>query len=148
LYQTCASNISFTSSTTPSTENFSPQCFGGQQLAGPSWFIFTISNPGQIGLQISQTNGSGTGLDVDFALYGPFTSTNNLCSNINNTTLLDCSYSTAAIENVAVPNSNVGDIYVLVIDNFAALQGQSGPITVSQISGNGSTNCDFLSSVK
>lgn len=148
LYQTCASNISFTSSTTPSTESFSPQCFGGQPLAGPSWFIFTISNPGQIGLQISQTNGSGLGLDVDFALYGPFLNTNNLCSNINNTTLVDCSYSTAAIENVAVPNSNIGEIYVLVIDNFAALQGQSGPITVSQVSGSGSTNCDFLSSVK
>lgn len=148
LYQTCASNISFTSSTTASTEGFSPQCFGGQPLVGPSWFIFTILNPGQIGLQISQTNASGTGLDVDFALYGPFSTTNNLCSNINNTTLVDCSYSTAAIENVSVPNSNTGDIYVLVIDNFAALQGQFGPITVSQISGSGSTNCDFLSSVK
>ncbi len=147
-YQTCASNINFTSSTTASTEGFSPQCFGGQPLVGPSWFIFTILNPGQIGLQISQTNASGTGLDVDFALYGPFSTTNNLCSNINNTTLVDCSYSTAAIENVSVPNSNTGDIYVLVIDNFAALQGQFGPITVSQISGSGSTNCDFLSSVK
>ncbi|WP_329805374.1 T9SS type B sorting domain-containing protein [Flavobacterium facile] len=148
IYQTCASNISFTSSTTASTEGFSPQCFGGQPLAGPSWFIFTILNPGQIGLQISQTNASGTGLDVDFALYGPFSTTNNLCSNINNATLVDCSYSTAALENVSVPNSNTGDIYVLVIDNFAARLGQSGPITVSQISGSGSTNCDFLSSVK
>ncbi|NJM78542.1 MAG: hypothetical protein HC854_00915 [Flavobacterium sp.] len=149
-YQTCATNISFTSSSTASNENYFPQCFGGNPLVAPSWFIIRIDNPGSLTLQISQVDSNtGAGIDVDFALYGPFTNTNNLCSNINNTNLASCSYSPNAIENVPIPFSNTGDLYVLIIDNYAALSGQSGPITVSQLSGGtGTTNCDFLSLTK
>ncbi len=148
-YQTCATNISFSSSSAISNENYFPQCFSGNPLVAPSWFILTIANPGTLTLQISQVDSNtGTGIDVDYALYGPFTNTNNLCSNINNANLASCSYSTAAIENVFVPNSNAGDLYVLIIDNYAALNGQSGPITVTQTAGTGSTNCDFLSLTK
>ena len=148
-FQTCASNINFSSSSTPSNESFFPTCFGGNSLVAPSWFLFTIENPGNVILQISQTDANtGQGIDVDFALYGPFNNLNNLCANINNGTQLDCSYSAAAVETVTVPNSNTGDMYVIVIDNYAALQGQSGPITVNQIGGTGTTNCDFLSSVR
>lgn len=148
-YQTCATNISFTSSSTASNENYFPQCFGGNPLVAPSWFILTIANPGTLTLQISQVDSNtGVGIDVDYALYGPFSNTNNLCSNINNANLASCSYSTAAIENVFVPNSNAGDLYVLIIDNYAALNGQSGPINVTQTAGTGSTNCDFLSLTK
>lgn len=148
-YQTCASNISFTSSNIPSNENFSPTCFQGSSLVAPSWFIFKIENPGPITLQISQRDSStGQGIDVDFALFGPFTDLTNLCDKIINANEVDCSYSGLAIENVNVPNSATGTFYVIVIDNFAALQGQSGPIKVTQIGGSGSTDCDFLSSVK
>lgn len=149
-YQTCASNISFTSSSTPSTENFFPGCFKGNSLVAPSWFIFTINNPGELTLEISQINSAtGDGIDVDYALYGPFTNTNDLCSNTTNTNLVSCSFSLAAVESVSVPSSNIGDIYVLVIDNFGALSGQSGPITVTQTAGGtGSTDCGFQSSVK
>ena len=148
-YQTCASNISFTSSNVPSNENFSPTCFQGSPLVAPSWFIFKIENPGAITLQISQRDSStGQGIDVDFALFGPFTDLTNLCDKIINANEVDCSYSALAIENVNVPNSAPGTFYVIVIDNFAALQGQSGPIKVTQIGGSGSTDCDFLSSVK
>lgn len=147
-FQTCASNINFNSSSIPSNENVRPSCFQGQGLVAPSWFIFTIDSPGNVILQISQTDqNTGTGIDVDFALYGPFTNLNNLCSLISNANEVDCSYSGAAIETVTVPNSNIGDMYIIVIDNFAALQGNSGPITVTQTGGAGSTNCDFLSSV-
>ncbi|WP_445716989.1 T9SS type B sorting domain-containing protein [Flavobacterium sp.] len=148
-FQTCASSINFNSSSIPSNENVRPSCFQGQGLVAPSWFIFTIDTPGNLILQISQTDqNTGAGIDVDFALYGPFTNLNNLCSLISNTNEVDCSYSGAAIETVTVPNSNIGDMYIIVIDNFAALQGSSGPITVTQTGGAGSTNCDFLSSVK
>jgi hypothetical protein len=148
-YQTCASDINFVSSTTPSSENVFPTCFGGNSLAAPSWFIITIENPGAITLQISQIDSdTGQGIDVDFALYGPFTNTTNLCANINNANLEDCSYLPAAVETVQIPSSNTGDIYVLVIDNYGALQGNSGPITVTQTGGTGTTNCNFLSSVE
>lgn len=147
-YQSCASNINFTSSNVQSNENFFPTCFGGNSLVAPSWFIFTIDNPGNVILQISQTDSvTGIGIDVDFVLFGPFNNLNNLCANINNITEVDCSYSSAAIETVNVPNSNTGDMYVIVIDNYAVTQGQSGPISVTQTGGTGSTNCDFLSSV-
>ncbi|WP_445722716.1 T9SS type B sorting domain-containing protein [Flavobacterium sp.] len=145
-YQTCATDISFSSSSSLSNENYFPQCFAGNPLVAPSWFILKIDNPGVITLQISQTDSNtGSGIDVDYALYGPFTNLTNLCGNINNTNLASCSYSTAAIENVNIPYSNTGDLYVLIIDNYAAINGQSGPITVTQTSGTGSTDCDFLS---
>lgn len=147
-YQTCASNISFNSSSNPSNEDIKPSCFNGASLVAPSWFIFKIATPGTVNLQIRQTDSNtGGGIDVDFALYGPFNNLNNLCSKIIATNQVDCSYSTAAVESVSVPNSNTGDLYVIVIDNYAALSGQSGPITVSQTGGNGSTDCGFLSTV-
>ena len=148
-FQTCAANTNFTSSNIQSNENIRPSCFGGNALVAPSWFIFTIEAPGTITLQISQTDqNTGAGIDVDFALYGPFTNLSNLCSLINNTNEVDCSYSASAIETVTFPNSNIGDKYVIIIDNYAALQGNFGPITVTQTGGTGVTNCDFLSSVK
>ena len=75
---------------------------------------------------------------------GPFQNLNNICSQLNTANEVDCSYLPDNVETVTIPNSNAGDLYVIVIDNYS---GQAGNITVSQTGGSGSTNCDFLSSV-
>lgn len=144
LYQSCATNIPFNNSTGGNSEVFNSTCIP-TQFVGPTWFFIEVKNPGTITLQISQTNTSGVGTDVDFILWGPFNNLTNICSQLNTSTEADCSYSAASIENVSVPASTTGQIYVLLIDNFS---GTPGSITVTQTGGTGTTNCDFLSSVK
>ena len=144
LYQSCATNIPFNNSTGGNSEVFNSTCIP-TQFVGPTWFFIEVKNPGTITLQISQTNTSGFGTDVDFILWGPFNNLTNICSQLNTSTEADCSYSAASIENVSVPASTTGQIYVLLIDNFS---GTPGSITVTQTGGTGTTNCDFLSSVK
>lgn len=143
-YQSCATSIPFTNSTGGNSENFNSSCIPTAYV-GPTWFFIEIKTPGNVILQINQSDLNGNGADVDFVLWGPFNNLNNICNQLNQTTEADCSYSAAAIETVTIPNSNSGDLYVLLIDNYA---GVSGTISVSQTGGNGTTNCDFLSSVE
>lgn len=142
-YQSCATSIPFSSSVGGNGENFNSSCIP-TQYAGPTWFFIEIDSPGNVTLQISQQNLAGTGSDVDFVLWGPFPNLNNICSQLIQANEVDCSYSNASVETVTIPNSNAGDLYVIIIDNYS---GQAGNITVSQTGGTGSTNCDFLSSV-
>jgi gliding motility-associated-like protein len=143
-YQMCATNIPFNSSVGGNGENFNSTCIPTQYV-GPTWFFIEIKEPGTVVLQISQVNNNGVGSDVDFILWGPFQNLNNICSQLNTSTEADCSYLPDFVETVSIPNSNTGDLYVLLIDNYS---GQPGNITVTQTGGIGSTNCDFLSSVK
>ena len=142
-YQSCATSIPFANSTGGNGESYTTTCIP-TSFVGPTWFFIEIKDPGTVILQISQVNNAGFGTDVDFVLWGPFSNLNSICSQLNTTNEVDCSYSPAAIETVSVPNSNTGDLYVLLIDNYA---GQPGSITVTQTGGTGTTNCDFLSSV-
>jgi gliding motility-associated-like protein len=142
-YQSCATSIPFSSSVGGNGENFNSTCIPTQYV-GPSWFFIEIDSPGNVILQISQQNLSGIGTDVDFVLWGPFQNLNNICNQLNTSNEVDCSYSVASVETVTIPSSNTGDKYVIVIDNYS---GQAGNITVTQIGGTGTTNCDFLSSV-
>jgi gliding motility-associated-like protein len=144
LYQTCATNVPFQNSTGGNAENFNSSCIPTAYV-GPTWFFVEVQSPGNIVLQISQTNLGGAGTDVDFVLWGPFNNLNNVCSLLNPTKEVDCSYSNASIENVTIPSGIAGQLYVLLIDNFS---GTPGNISVSQIGGTGSSSCDFLSSVK
>ena len=142
-YQSCATSVPFSSSVGGNGENFNSSCIPTQYV-GPTWFFIEIDSPGNVTLQISQQNLAGIGTDVDFVLWGPFQNLNNICSQLIPANEVDCSYLPDNIETVTIPNSNAGDLYVIVIDNYS---GQPGNITVSQTGGTGSTNCDFLSSV-
>ena len=142
-YQSCATSIPFSSSVGGNGENFNSSCIPTQYV-GPTWFFIEIDSPGNVTLQISQRNLAGNGTDVDFVLWGPFQNLNNICNQLIPANEVDCSYLPATVETVNIPNSNAGDLYVIVIDNYS---GQAGNITVSQTGGTGSTNCDFLSSV-
>lgn len=142
-YQSCATSIPFSSSVGGNGENFNSTCIPTQYV-GPSWFFIEIDSPGNVVLQISQQNLAGNGTDVDFVIWGPFRNLTNICNQLNTSNEVDCSYLPDNVETVNIPNSNAGDLYVIVIDNYS---GQAGNISVSQTGGTGSTNCDFLSSV-
>ncbi|MEN9303728.1 MAG: hypothetical protein RL264_2157 [Bacteroidota bacterium] len=109
----------------------------------PVWYYMDVDVAGPMSFTISQTNGSGSGIDVDYALWGPFSSLNAACSGTGNTPV-SCSYSTAAVETATIPNAQVGQIYLLLITNYS---NQAGTITFSQTSGTGSADCSFTCGV-
>lgn len=46
----------------------------------PVWYYMQIQNGGNLDVDIAQTDGTGAGLDVDFNLWGPFTSLSDGCT--------------------------------------------------------------------
>ncbi len=108
----------------------------------PAWYYLQIANSGNIDIHIVQNNLSGTGIDVDFIMWGPFTSVANACATISpSTSAVDCSYSTAATEDANIPSAVTGQFYMLMLTNFS---NQAGTISFSQTGGTGSTNCAIV----
>lgn len=121
----------------------SVDCLGS--TPNPTWYYMEVDQNGPMGFTIDQSSTSGAGLDVDFALWGPYSSLAAGCGNpFPNGTPIDCSFSTASVENVNIPNAQVGQVYILLITNFS---NQSGTINFSQTSGSGSSDCSFTCGV-
>ena len=148
--------ITYPSSTnSPSSEPFTGNthvdcCY---TTPNPAWYYFQIDQAGTLTIHIEQHSYSGAGLDVDFVCWGPFTAasqadfTNQLCCgqlNINNSTVVDCSYSAAAVEDCNFGNVQAGQWYLLLLTNYS---NQPGTITFNSTSNStASTNCDLLNS--
>jgi len=128
-------------------------CLGS--APNPAWYFIEIGLAGDILIDISQTTGAGgtgTGLDVDYVVWGPFPDvasacidfTTGDCTNDHNCTgtAVDCSYSSAPVETATILNAQVGEFYMFLITNF---DGASGFITLTQTNignvGAGSTDC-------
>lgn len=118
----------------------------------PSWFYLQIADPGLLQFQIIQNtsfdsngNPNGTPLDVDFIAWGPFTSVEEGCANLNLSTEVDCSYLPDAVEFFSINNAQTGEIYILLITNYSQ---QSGFISLQQTNfgqpGAGSTDCSIV----
>jgi hypothetical protein len=107
----------------------------------PNLVLFEIATAGNIDIQINQVNTSGSGIDVDFALLGPYTSVAAGCANPASGCVEDCSFSTAASETANIVGAQVGEIYLLLLTNFA---NQPGTITFNQSGGSGATDCSIL----
>lgn len=143
-YQSCATNVPFNNSTgNPSGENFNTTCIGSA-FRGPTWFFMKIQTSGNIRLRINQVDNSGTQTDVDFVLWGPFNNMNNICSQLNLSKEMDCSYLPDSVEFVDIRNAVAGQFFILLIDNYENTPGQ---ISITQVGGTGSSDCSFLSSV-
>jgi gliding motility-associated-like protein len=111
----------------------------------PSWYWMQIGTAGNIDISISQTTGinnTGTGIDVDFILWGPFTSATGGCGNLVAGNTIDCSYSAAPTETANITGAVVGQFYLLLLTNYS---NQTGYITFSQSGGSGATNCAVVS---
>lgn len=107
----------------------------------PAWYYLQIDQSGQINITIEQTSTGGSGIDVDFVLFGPYNTLNQACATIPGGNIVDCSYSTAAVETAVIPNAVTGQIYVLLLTNFSNTPGN---IEFSQTGGNGSTDCSIV----
>ncbi len=89
-------------------------CLGSTQ--NPAWYYIQIGQPGSIVINLTNSNNE----DIDFALWGPFSDlnvANATCGSLPSPT--DCSYDILASEIVEIPDSEPGQIYILLITNFS-----------------------------
>ncbi|WAC01856.1 T9SS type B sorting domain-containing protein [Lacinutrix neustonica] len=120
-------------------------CLGSQP--NPAWYFIQIDQSGELNFNIIQNTEpdfTGTGLDVDFITYGPFTTTN-VCDQLSAINTIACSYSPSSVENFTITNGIPGEIYVLLITNYDNLPGYIQlEQTNSGTSGSGSTDCSII----
>ena len=93
-------------------------CLGTQP--NPAFYNVQIDQPGNLTITMQST----PALDIDFICWGPFPNSNGMCDNINTQTgapIVDCSYSTAAIEVCDITNASAGDWYVILITNYSGV---------------------------
>lgn len=103
----------------------------------PSWYYLEIATPGNLVIDIT------AGSDIDYAIWGPYS---DLVTAIANCDLhgvpQDCSYSTAAVEQANVTGVTAGEVYVLLVTNFA---NTVQTITVNEAASNtASTDCSIV----
>ena len=112
-------------------------CLGSSP--NPAWYYLQIANSGDLTIHIASTSG----VDVDFICWGPYSSLSAACATnlITNNSSVDCSYSTAATEDCTIPNAQTGEIYVLLITNYANVATNE---EFSQTGGTGSTDCSIV----
>jgi hypothetical protein len=107
---------------------------------------------GSMTIDISQETAGGTAIDVDFIVWGPYSSLAAACAGANpfpgnigtGSSVVDCSYSPSATETATIPNAQVGQVYVMLLTNYSD---QAGSITFSQTGGSGSADCSFTCGV-
>lgn len=108
-------------------------CLGSQP--NPTWFYLPVSGNGTINLKIEQysdINFVESALDVDYIVYGPFTSAVTPCSGqLTQNNTVACSYSTAAIEFPVIPNAQIGQYYLIMVTNYS---NQPGFIRINELS--------------
>ncbi|MFM7054641.1 MAG: hypothetical protein ACKOX7_07870, partial [Bacteroidota bacterium] len=114
----------------------------------PAFYYMNVASNGQIVFNISQQTNGGVPIDVDFVMWGPFASQASMCSGYSAANIIDCSYSTAAIETATIPFAVAGQWYLILITNFS---NQAGVINFNQTNsgqaGSGSTNCNLLTAI-
>ncbi len=128
--------------------SFQAQATGGTAAAGPNygclssrpnptWFYLQVANPGDLAIDITANS------DVDFALWGPYPSLAAASASCTSyPTPSDCSYSNSNIEQANITSGKVGDVYVLLVTNYAG-KVQTINLTSSDFS-TGSTNCAIV----
>jgi len=110
-------------------------------IPNPTYYYLQIQNAGDIAIQVQQHNLSGSLIDVDFVLWGPFNDLAAACNGVAAANIVDCSYSAAGTEEINIANGQPGQFYLLLVTNYS---NQPGTITYQQIGGTGSTSCDVV----
>lgn len=119
-------------------------CLGS--TPNPSWFYFRVGDIGQATFNISQNtaydyygNSVGTGMDVDYILYGPFSQPVTPCSGqLTPDKIVSCSFSAAPIENFTFSTVQTGDYYYLMVTNYS---NNFGFIKIKQTGGTATFDC-------
>lgn len=124
-------------STTDAGNNYG--CLGSSP--NPAWYYLEISAAGALNMSLSAAQ------DIDFIVYGPFP---NLaaaqagCGTMGTAAgapIVDCSYSGTNNETPSIANAQVGEVYVMLVTNYA---NSVQDITLVQTSGAAATNCAIV----
>jgi hypothetical protein len=108
-------------------------CLG--TVPNPTWLYFLCTNSGPLSLNVS----TGSGIDVDFITYGPFSTPNFPCSNgLTSNNIIDCSYSTNSPETVTYNNILFNQYYLILLTNYSNVDTY---FNVTQTGGTGSFYC-------
>ncbi|CAM4353472.1 DUF7619 domain-containing protein [Flavobacterium terrigena] len=94
-------------------------CLGSSPNA--TWFTLPISSSGTINLQINQGNNVPlyNNLDIDYIVYGPFSTSTGNCNSVNDNNVVSCSYSAQATEYPIIANAVAGQYYLMMVTNFS-----------------------------
>jgi gliding motility-associated-like protein len=106
----------------------------------PAWFYLEIDQPGNLSISLT----SSPSVDIDFIIWGPFSSLQEGCSYggiTNAANIEDCSFSVATSEMVDIIGAQTGEVYILMVTNFS---NNPTNISANQTGGTGSTDCDIL----
>lgn len=105
----------------------------------PMWYYIRVFNGGDIIMNLTAQ------MDIDYAIWGPFpdvATAEAICGNYP--TPINCSYSASNIEQPTIMGAQSGQIYVLLMSNFANIVQTA---TLTQIGGTGTMGCDGFSSI-
>ena len=149
------------SNITGSPDNTTVGCLG--IIPNAAYYYIEIDRPGDLVFTISQTDLAGNPIDVDFVAWGPFASVAAADAAISLTPctpaacpdntvnpgfypyatdyITDCSYDAAPIENLSINGAITGEIYIILITNYADVPGN---ISIQQTFGTGSTSCSGI----
>jgi len=109
-----------------------------------TWFNLPVSSSGAINLQINQGNNAPlyNNLDIDYVVYGPFSTGTGNCGSINSTNVVSCSYSAAPTEYPIIANAVAGQYYLMMVTNFS---NQPGVISINVLpTSTGTIDCTGL----
>lgn len=119
----------------------------------PAWFYLQVSSAGSITLSMANSANA----DIDFVMWGPFTSAAAGCASglpasslvytppFPSTAPGGCSYSGTNVPEVGyIASALVGQVYILLITNYS---NQPTTISLTQTGGVGATNCSIVCSM-
>ncbi|MBI3135115.1 MAG: T9SS type A sorting domain-containing protein [Bacteroidetes bacterium] len=103
----------------------------------PTWYYLELAAGGVISIDMS------AGSDIDFALWGPYADLATAQADCNSYPApFDCSYSTSPTEQANVPSAIAGEVYVLLVTNYADV---TQVIDLNSASGNTAlTDCSII----
>jgi hypothetical protein len=112
-----------------------------RRTPNPAWFFLQMQNSGRITFTMS----SSPAKDIDYIVWGPFSSPSTPCAaGLISSKIVSCSYSTASTETATISNGVSGEYYILLITNYS---NTNTNISFAQTSGSGSSNCDILCNI-
>lgn len=113
----------------------------------PRFYYFQVDQPGSLNFymnQYTEPNMEGEGIDVDFIIWGPFEEVP--CNYEDLQQVVDCSYSADYEENANIPNAQSGEIYIMMITNYAGTYGMFGYVNLifEEETSTGTFDCSII----
>jgi len=109
----------------------------------PSWYYLEVGISGNIDMTLAAS------FDIDFVCWGPYAdypSAVASCGTLGQPpgvdVVVDCGISPSATEFINIPGAVVGQVYVILIANFASVV---QTLTLTQTGGTGGTDCSIVS---